>query len=82
MIVKIKARPNSERLSFELKDGVIRAGLTEPAENNRANLQLVKELTKIFGGCRFVAGKSSKSKAVELPVTPEELKQRLHTTNL
>ena len=81
MIFKVKAKPNSSELSLSF-DGVIHANLTEPAEKNKANMQLMKELARVFGSCRLVAGATSKNKAVELPVTAEELKQRLHTTNL
>lgn len=52
-----------------MKDGVLNVWLTEPAENNKANQQLVKRLAKRFGGCRLVRGATSSKKVLELPVS-------------
>ncbi|MFQ6009933.1 MAG: DUF167 domain-containing protein [Candidatus Aenigmatarchaeota archaeon] len=78
MIVSIKAHPNSKNTRFLWKDNILHAYLTEPAKHNRANRQLVKELTKIFGPCRIVKGTGSKNKTVELPIKDKkELKAYL-----
>ena len=50
-----------------MKNGVLNIWLTEPAEGNEANRQLLKELTRVYGSCRRVRGASSSNKVLELP---------------
>ena len=66
-----------------MKGGVLHAYLTEPAEAGRANRQLVREMSRIFGPCRIVRGASSRGKLLELPpASPAEMKQRLEAAYL
>jgi len=44
-----KIKTNSKKFEVVLKVGILHVSLTEPAENNRANAELVKEITKMFG---------------------------------
>lgn len=67
MLIAAKIKPNSEKFGIVLENGILRVSLTEPAENSRANAELVKELTRKFGGCRIVRGLKSKTKTPELP---------------
>ena len=67
VLVKAKIHPSSKKFKLEAKDGVLHVWLTEPAEQNKANIQLVKKLTHIYGSCRIVRGLSSKNKTLELP---------------
>lgn len=67
MLITVKVKTNSENFAIVLKGGIIHISLTEPAENNRANIELVKEMTKMFGICKIVRGLKSKTKILELP---------------
>ncbi len=65
MIINVKVKPNSKK--FQIKEGdVWMISLTEPAENNRANIELIKEMTKRYGKCKIIRGKTSKSKVLEI----------------
>lgn len=50
-----------------MKVGVLHVWLTEPAENNKANKQLINRFTKILGSCKIVRGATSSRKVLELP---------------
>ncbi len=67
MIIIAKVKIRSERFAILQKDEILLISLTEPAENNKANIELVKEMTKRFGGCKIVRGLKSKTKTLELP---------------
>jgi len=65
MLINVKVKPNSKK--FHVKEGnrwVV--SLTEPAENNRANLELIKELSKLYGSCKILRGKTSRNKTIEI----------------
>jgi len=59
------------------KDGKVRIHLKNPAENNKANLELVKELSKALGGCnvRLLSGQTSKRKKLEIDASKEEFER-------
>ncbi len=73
MLIIAKIKTNSKKFGIKKKGGILRISLTEPAENNRANIELVKKMAKCFGGCKIIRGLKSKTKALELPVNKEEL---------
>ena len=73
MIVEISVVPKSGRFRMYEKDGKIKVYLKSPAEENKANLEIVKEFEKLFGKpVRIIAGLKSKKKKIELPVTEDE----------
>lgn len=67
MLIAVKVKTGAKKFGIVLKDGILRISLTEPAENNRANTELVKETTKLFGCCKIIRGMKSKTKTLELP---------------
>lgn len=67
MLITAKVKTNSKKFEIVWKDGILHISLTEPAENNRANSELVKEMAKLFGGCRILRGLKSKTKILDLP---------------
>lgn len=66
MLIRVKAHPKSSRVRFELKGEILHAWLTEPAEQGKANRQLVSELARRLGSCRLVRGRTSCNKTVEV----------------
>lgn len=66
MIIKVKIKPNSKE--FKIKEGDIwEISLKSQPENNKANVELIKEMTKRYGKCKIVSGKTSKNKIIEIP---------------
>ena len=66
LLITVKAHPKSKELKFILKENILHAYLTEPADRNKANLQLIKELSKRYGSCKLVKGATSSKKMVEI----------------
>jgi uncharacterized protein (TIGR00251 family) len=69
MRIEIKVQPNSGREEIQKSiDGKIqKVFLKKPAENNKANIELIKILKKYFGGeVKIISGKTSKNKIVEV----------------
>ncbi len=67
-IISVTAKPNSPktRITFE-SESEIRIDIAAPAENNRANIELIKFLSKKFGkNVRIMRGLASKKKLVEI----------------
>ena len=72
MIVEVSVIPNSRKFSISLKDGRVRIHLTSPPENNRANLELIKELSKrLDADVRILSGHTSKRKRLEIGTDEE-----------
>lgn len=65
MIVKVKVKLNSNKFHVEEGNPWI-VSLTEPAENNRANLELIKEMSRMYGSCKILRGKTSRNKTIEI----------------
>lgn len=69
MIVEITAAPNSKRFSLSVKDGRLKAALKSPPENNKANIELIKELSKALGcPVRIIGGQTSKRKRLDVGI--------------
>lgn len=49
MLITVKVKTGAKKFAIAAKDGILHISLTEPAENNRANAELVKEMTRKFG---------------------------------
>ena len=57
--------PNAKRFAVEEKDGKLKIRLPEKAEAGRANLALVKRLSKLLGcDVRIVRGSKSRKKTI------------------
>lgn len=64
-MIKIKVKPNSSENSVEEGD-VLVVRVKAKAENNKANVEVVKLLSKYFGKkVRIKRGKSSSNKVIE-----------------
>jgi len=73
MILEISVVPKSGRFRISAKEGKIKVYLKSPAEENKANLEIIKEFEKLFGKpVRIISGIKSKKKKIELPVTEDE----------
>lgn len=67
-IIKVKVKPNSpETKIISQTENEIVLAIAAPAENNKANIELIKFLSKYFGAdVKIVRGLKSKNKIVKL----------------
>jgi uncharacterized protein (TIGR00251 family) len=73
MILEITVVPKSKRFSIIKKDGKIKIHLKSAPEQNKANLELLKELSKVFNcQVRIISGLKSKAKKLELNISQED----------
>ncbi|MBU0591101.1 DUF167 domain-containing protein [Candidatus Micrarchaeota archaeon] len=67
MIIDIIVVPKSGRFAVSVKDGKIKVFLKSAAEDNKANLELIKEFSKLTScEVRIVSGLKSRRKKIEL----------------
>ncbi|MDD5254141.1 MAG: DUF167 domain-containing protein [Candidatus Nanoarchaeia archaeon] len=63
--LNIKVRPNSKKNDLILKDGNYIVNIKAPPEDNKANLELIKFLSKKFNTkVRIKSGLTSKNKII------------------
>lgn len=75
MKIEVRVIPNSIRFSIKKKDGKVKVFLKNRAENNKANLELLKELRKkLKREIRLVSGKKSRKKVLEIDITSDQWK--------
>ena len=67
MLVEAKVYANAKKFKLELDKNTLVIYTKSPPENNKANSEIVKELTKRYGSCRIVKGLKSKKKLLEIP---------------
>lgn len=79
MIADISVVPKSKRFSISVKEGKVKVFLKSPAEHNKANLELVKELSKLLkADVRVVSGLKSRRKRLEIALDQAEWDAFLH----
>lgn len=68
MIIKIRVRPNSKKQDIEkIGESEYKVSLKEKAEDNKANIELLKFLRKQFGKeAKIIKGLKSKNKIVKI----------------
>ena len=66
MIVEVTVVPKSAKFKIIQKDGKIKIYLKSPPEDNKANIELVKELKKIGCEASIISGRRSKHKKLEV----------------
>ncbi|MFH1685426.1 MAG: DUF167 domain-containing protein [Candidatus Micrarchaeota archaeon] len=78
MILELTVVPKSKKFSIVQKDGKIKVHLKSAPENNKANLELIKELSKVLGcQVRIMSGLKSKHKKLDLDISQEDFEMRL-----
>lgn len=72
MRVRVSVVPKSGRFALSVREGELRVHLKSPPENNKANLELAKKLSKALGcDVYVVSGHSSRRKTLEIDIPPE-----------
>jgi len=73
MILEISVVPNSPKFSVSYKNGRLKVMLTSEPEKNRANIELIQNLSKLLGKqVRIVSGLTSKRKKLAVDMTEGE----------
>lgn len=73
----VKVKPDSKEFNIE-EGSITKVFLTEPAENGRANAELVGELERILGQKpAIVSGHHSGRKKLKLDISEEELRRKM-----
>ena len=63
----ITARVKTGQRKFLVNTGPVwTISVVSLPEKNRANIEIVKELTRLYGSCRILSGKTSKKKVIEV----------------
>ena len=76
--IYIKLRPESEEISVDVDSTIIEVSLTEPAENGRANAQLMKFLEEKTGEkAAIISGHKSRRKKLKIDVEEQKLREQL-----
>ena len=65
-VVNAKIKTSQPRFIVNERAGTMEISATEPAENDRANREIVKELSKLYGACRILKGARSNKKLLEV----------------
>ncbi len=83
MILEVIVVPNSKRFAISRKDGKIKVHLRSPPENNKANMELVKELSSLLGcDVSLISGHTSKRKKLSIAASEQELNTLLGQSSL
>ena len=74
--IKVKVKPNSKKTELiKIKDNIYYINLKAPPENNKANIELIKKLSKALKcQVRILSGQTSKHKRLEIAINDEEWK--------
>ncbi len=73
MIAEVTVVPKSGRFSVSVKEGKVKVFLRSAPEQNKANMELIKELSKALGcQVRVISGMKSRHKRLELDISEGE----------
>ncbi|MFH1221786.1 MAG: DUF167 domain-containing protein [Candidatus Micrarchaeota archaeon] len=73
MLLEISVVPAAPKFKIVKKDSVIKVYLTAQAEDNKANLELIKTLEKLTGKpVRLISGFKSRRKVLEMDLNENE----------
>lgn len=79
MKIRVEAKPSSRETRVEQTEKGIVVYLTEPADKGKANMQLLKTLSRQFGApVRLVSGATSRKKLIEVDgLSEDEFRSRI-----
>ena len=64
-VLEVRVKPGSGNFSIESREGMITIRTKSPAEDNKANQEIIKRLSRLFGkDVRIVRGLKSRSKTI------------------
>ena len=77
VVAEVTVVPRSKKFLISVKEEKIKIYLKSAPEQNKANLELIKELSKALDGAevRILSGYKSKRKRIEIGISKEEWKR-------
>ncbi len=66
MFITAKIKTYQKKFSIEKKNDVWIISVTSPPEKNKANIEIIKELSRLYKSARIVSGHKSSRKRIEL----------------
>jgi uncharacterized protein (TIGR00251 family) len=70
--ISLKAVPNSKSFSISKKGDLVIVHLKNPADKNKANLELIKKFESLFErSVILVSGQKSPKKVLRIDISPE-----------
>lgn len=65
LIIEVRVKPNSKRFALTRKDDQLILEVTSPAQEGKANMEIVKGLKRLFGkDVEIVSGLRSRDKVI------------------
>ena len=72
-MIEVTVVPRSKKFQVTVKEGRVRIYLKSPAQKNKANIELVRELSRLLGTeVRIISGLSSRKKKLDLGMSEKE----------
>ncbi len=70
--VTLKVVPNSKKFSISKKDSIITVHIKSPPQKNKANIELIKNLSSLFDrDVRLIRGQTSSKKTLQIDISPQ-----------
>ncbi|MCD6476551.1 MAG: DUF167 domain-containing protein [Candidatus Aenigmarchaeota archaeon] len=66
MIIKIKVKTNSDKFKIIKHRDYWLVYVKSKPEQNKANIEIIKQFSKIYGKCRILKGLKSNNKLIEI----------------
>lgn len=64
MLITAKIKTRQKSFKIDKKGDVWVISVTSPPEKNKANIEIIKELSKIYGSARIISGLKSEKKVI------------------
>ena len=76
MLLRIHVNPNSKKFELFEKNGRIIADVKSKPEGNKANIELITELSKMLGrNVKLIRGAKEKNKVLEIDGDEKDVKE-------
>ncbi len=66
MLITAKVKTRQNRFSIDKKGDIWVISVTSQPEKNKANIEIIRELSKIYGNARIISGLKSGKKVIEI----------------
>lgn len=66
MLINAKIKTRQKKFSIDKKGDVWVISVTSPPEKNKANIEIIRELSKLYGSAHIVSGLKSSKKVIDV----------------
>ncbi len=75
MIIHAKVKTRQKSFKIDKKGDIWVISVTSPPEKNKANIEIIKELSKIYGSARIISGLKSDKKKIDIKDELQEFEE-------